>query len=272
MTSARAASGSGSVRKPDRCFALRSASSDNTNFGRNFFCWAMTSTAWIWSSVASSSSQNARAAFSRWSTVMRFQSFEGVSVGSVIILRLGTAEGAFHHMRKPTLVLALTGAAALSVSLLVSAQQAATSAGVHPISGRRYAQPMSYLGADWLDRSERVQEEEPDIALDAIKLVRGSTVADVGAGSGYMTVKMSKRVGPTGKVYANDIQPEMLSLLQQRLTREKITNVEPVLGTFDDPKLPNGTLDLILMVDVYHEFSEPQKMLRRMHENLKPGG
>ena len=175
-------------------------------------------------------------------------------------------------MRKPTLVLAVTGAAALSVSLLVSAQQAATSAGVHPISGRRYAQPMSYLGADWLDRAERVQEEEPDIALDAIKLVRGSTVADVGAGSGYMTVKMSKRVGPTGKVYANDIQPEMLALLQQRLTREKITNVEPVLGTFDDPKLPNGTLDLILMVDVYHEFSEPQKMLRRMRENLKPGG
>ena len=80
-------------------------------------------------------------------------------------------------MRKPTLVFALSAAAALSVSLLVSAQQAATSPGVHPISGRRYAQPMSYLGADWLDRSERVEEEEPDIALDAIKLVKGSTVA-----------------------------------------------------------------------------------------------
>ncbi len=131
---------------------------------------------------------------------------------------------------------------------------------------------MSYLGADWLDRSERVAEEEPDIALDAIKLVKGSTVADVGAGSGYMTVKMASRVGPTGKVYANDIQPEMLALLRQRLAKEKITNVETVLGSEDDPTLPMGALDLILMVDVYHEFSEPQKMLRRMHAELKPGG
>ena len=73
---------------------------------------------------------------------------------------------------------------------------------------------MSYQGADWLDRTERVQEEEPDVALDAIKLATGSTVADVGAGSGYMTVRMAKRVGPTGKVYANDIQPEMLALLR----------------------------------------------------------
>jgi ubiquinone/menaquinone biosynthesis C-methylase UbiE len=166
----------------------------------------------------------------------------------------------------------LTGALAISAALVVAAQQTAAAPGVHPISGRRFAQPMSYLGADWLDRSERVTEEEPDIALQAIKLVKGSTVADVGAGSGYMTVKMARRVGPTGKVYANDIQPEMLSLLRQRLAKEKIANVETVLGTVDDPKLPAGAVDLILMVDVYHEFSEPQKMLRRMHEALKPGG
>ena len=126
---------------------------------------------------------------------------------------------------------------------------------------------MSYLGADWLDRSERVQEEEPDVALDAIKLAVGSTVADVGAGSGYMTVKMAKRVGPTGKVYANDIQPQMLSMLRERLDREKLANVNLVLGTFDDPRLPADTLDLILMVDVYHEFSQPQAMLRRMRES-----
>jgi len=175
-------------------------------------------------------------------------------------------------MRKRIRFVVLTGAAALSVSLIVAAQQTATTPGVHPVSGRRYAQPMSYLGADWLDRSERVSEEEPDIALDAIKLVKGSTVADVGAGSGYMTVKMAKRVGPTGKVYANDIQPEMLDLLRKRLTREKIPNVETVLGTTDDPKLPANAIDLILMVDVYHEFSEPQTMLRRMHEELKSGG
>ena len=175
-------------------------------------------------------------------------------------------------MHKRTRLGVLTGALAISTALLVAAQQTATTPGMHPISGRRFAQPMSYLGADWLDRSERVTEEEPDMALDAIMLVKGSTVADVGAGSGYMTVKMAKRVGPTGKVYANDIQPEMLALLRERLAKEKISNVETVLGTVDDPKLPPGAIDLILMVDVYHEFSEPQKMLRRMHEALKSGG
>jgi ubiquinone/menaquinone biosynthesis C-methylase UbiE len=173
-------------------------------------------------------------------------------------------------MHKQTRFAALT-VLVLVGSALLAAQQI-VSPGVHPISGRRYAQTMSYLGADWLDRSERVQEEEPDVALDALKLAAGATVADVGAGSGYMTVKMAKRVGPTGKVYANDIQPQMLSMLRQRLDREKLANVELVLGTYDDPKLPANALDLILMVDVYHEFSQPQQMLRRMRESLKPGG
>ena len=173
-------------------------------------------------------------------------------------------------MHKQTRSAALGMALAILGSTVVLAQQI-VSPGVHPISGRRYAQTMSYLGADWLDRSERVQEEEPDVALDAIKLAVGSTVADVGAGSGYMTVRMAKRVGPTGKVYANDIQPQMLSMLRQRLDKEKIANVELVLGGYDDPKLPANTIDLILMVDVYHEFSEPQKMLRRMRDSLKTG-
>ena len=173
-------------------------------------------------------------------------------------------------MHKQTRSAALGMALAILGSTAVLAQQIA-SPGVHPISGRRYAQTMSYLGADWLDRSERIQEEEPDVALDALKLVVGSTVADVGAGSGYMTVKMAKRVGPTGKVYANDIQPQMLSMLRQRLDKEKVANVEQVLGGYDDPNLPANTIDLILMVDVYHEFSEPQKMLRKMRDSLKTG-
>ena len=173
-------------------------------------------------------------------------------------------------MHKQTRSAALGMALAILGSTVVLAQQI-VSPGVHPISGRRYAQTMSYLGADWLDRSERIQEEEPDVALDAIKLAVGSTVADVGAGSGYMTVRMAKRVGPTGKVYANDIQPQMLSMLRQRLDREKIANVELVLGGYDDPKLPANAIDLILMVDVYHEFSEPQKMLRKMRDSLKTG-
>src|SRR3954463_15829582 len=174
-------------------------------------------------------------------------------------------------MHKQTRFAAVSTVLVLAGSALLAAQQI-VSPGVHPISGRRYAQAMSYLGADWLDRSERVQEEEPDVALDALKLAAGSTVADVGAGSGYMTVKMARRVGPTGKVFANDIQPQMLSMLRQRLDREKIPNVELVLGTLDDPKLPANTVDLILMVDVYHEFSEPQKMLQRMRDSLKADG
>ena len=173
-------------------------------------------------------------------------------------------------MHKQTRFVALCSALVLGAAAIAAAQQIA-SPGVHPISGRRYALTMSYLGTDWLDRSERVQEEEPDAALDAIALAPGSVAADVGAGSGYMTVKMAKRVGPTGKVYANDIQPQMLTILRQRLDKEKVANVELVLGTMDDPKLPANTLDLILMVDVYHEFAQPQPMLRKMRDSLKTG-
>jgi ubiquinone/menaquinone biosynthesis C-methylase UbiE len=174
-------------------------------------------------------------------------------------------------VRHPLLVVT-TVALALAAMLALAGQQTATPPGVHPISGRRFAPVMGYQGADWLDRAERVTEEEPDMALDAIGIAPRAVVADVGAGSGYMTVKLAQRVGPAGKVYANDIQPEMLRLLRQRLSAGRITNVETVLGAEDDPKLPASAIDLILMVDVYHEFSEPQKMLRRMHEALKPGG
>ena len=93
-----------------------------------------------------------------------------------------------------------------------------------------------------------------------------------GAGAGYMTWRLAERVGPTGKVYANDIQPQMLELLRKNMADRKLTNVETVLGELDDPKLPRGTLDLILLVDVYHEFSAPQKMLRHMRDSLKPDG
>jgi len=165
-------------------------------------------------------------------------------------------------------------ALAFAVTLGVLAQQAgvATAPDVHPISGRRFAQVMSAAGADWLSRPERVEEEEPDRALDVLKIPKGSVVADVGAGSGYMTVKMSKRVGPTGKVYANDIQPEMLRLLGLRLKADKITNVTLVQGEIDNPGLPAATLDLELLVDVYHEFSAPQTMLKQLRDALKPAG
>jgi SAM-dependent methyltransferase len=166
------------------------------------------------------------------------------------------------HVRLAGALLALVGTIAV----------AAQAPGTHPISGRRFAGVMGFQGAPWLERPERELEEEPDKALDVLQLTKGSSVADVGAGSGYFTVRMAERVGPAGRVYAVDIQPEMLQLLGERLKRGRITNVTPVLGTIDDPKLPDATLDLILMVDVYHEFSEPQKMLRRMRAALKPGG
>jgi SAM-dependent methyltransferase len=142
----------------------------------------------------------------------------------------------------------------------------------HPLTGRRYAGVMGTAGADWLVRPERESEEQPDRALDLIGIARGSTVADVGAGNGYITWRMAERVGPGGKVYANDIQPEMLQMLRRNMRERKLENVETVLGAIDDPKLPANTIDLIILVDVYHEFSEPQKMLRGMRESLKPDG
>lgn len=161
---------------------------------------------------------------------------------------------------------------ASALVVLSVAVVAAQSTGVHPISGRRYAGVMGFQGADWLERTEREIEEEPETALNAIGIAPGSTVADVGAGSGYFAVRMARRVGAQGRVYANDLQPEMLAMLASRLQKEGVPNVTLVQGTVDDPKLPAASIDLILMVDVYHEFSQPQIMLRRMREALKPGG
>lgn len=150
--------------------------------------------------------------------------------------------------------------------------QTAVSPNQHPITGRRYAGVMGPGGADWLVRPERESEEQPDRALDLIGIAKGSTAADIGAGAGYITWRLAERVGPTGKVYANDIQPEMLDLLRRNMRQRNLENVEPVLGAIDDPKLPKGAIDLVILVDVYHEFSEPQKMLRRIRECLKPDG
>jgi ubiquinone/menaquinone biosynthesis C-methylase UbiE len=143
---------------------------------------------------------------------------------------------------------------------------------VHPVTGRPIAGVMSSAGSGWLVRPERESEEQPDKALEAIGIRRGMVVADIGAGVGYMSFKMAKLVGAPGKVYANDVQPEMLQMLRARAQRDKITNVETVLGTESDPKLPASTMDLALLVDVYHEFSHPQEMLRGIREALKPGG
>ena len=164
-------------------------------------------------------------------------------------------------------------AAVLALNVFIGAGTvAAQSPGTHPISGRRFAPVMGYQGADWLERAERMDEEAPDTALNVVGIAKGSTVADIGAGSGYMTVRLASRVGPDGRVFANDLQPQMIELLRRRVAREKITNVTLVQGTVDDPKLPSASVDLELMVDVYHELSQPQVMLRRLREALRGGG
>jgi ubiquinone/menaquinone biosynthesis C-methylase UbiE len=142
----------------------------------------------------------------------------------------------------------------------------------HPLTGRQIAPVMGAAGAGWLERPEREAEEAPEKALDALGIHAGMVVADVGAGTGYMSLRMARRVGPTGKVYANDLQTEMLRKLRANSQREKLSNVETVQGTEADPKLPPNTMDLVLLVDVYHEFSQPQVMLDKIRESLKPDG
>jgi ubiquinone/menaquinone biosynthesis C-methylase UbiE len=158
------------------------------------------------------------------------------------------------------------------IALLLAAVVAAQAPGVHPISGRRFAPVMGYQGAAWLERSERDEEEAPDIALNVLKIPKGASVADIGAGSGFITERLSTRVGPTGRVFANDLQPQMLQILGRRLAQRNITNVTLVQGTIDDPKLDPASVDLEIMVDVYHELSQPHAMLRRLRAALKPGG
>jgi ubiquinone/menaquinone biosynthesis C-methylase UbiE len=138
--------------------------------------------------------------------------------------------------------------------------------------GRPIADVMTFHGADWLVRPEREQEEQPDAMLDALKVAAGATVADVGAGVGYTSLKLARRVGPTGTVYATDVQPEMLRMLVDNARAAGIKNVKPIRCSAADPKLPEGTVDLILMVDVYHECSDPEATLQGLRKALKPGG
>ena len=131
---------------------------------------------------------------------------------------------------------------------------------------------MSYLGADWLERPGRISEERPDEMLAAMGLKDGDIVADIGAGSGFHTRRMARLVAPTGQVFAVDIQPEMLEILKGRVEDEDLTGIVPVLGEFDDPNLPDNQIDWILLVDVYHEFENPDLMLAKMRQALQDNG
>jgi ubiquinone/menaquinone biosynthesis C-methylase UbiE len=170
-----------------------------------------------------------------------------------------------HHRR------AATGAAAAAL-FAAAASLALAQAGTHPVSGRRIANIMGHEGAAWLERSEREAEEAPTRAVAALEVRPGQIVADVGAGSGYYTMLLSKAVGAGGRVYATDIQPEMLDLIRKKLERTRTSNVEVVLGTATESRLPDRAIDLALMVDVYHELAQPQAFLRSLKRALKPDG
>jgi ubiquinone/menaquinone biosynthesis C-methylase UbiE len=138
--------------------------------------------------------------------------------------------------------------------------------------GREIAEVMGHQGASWLERAERESEEAPAQLIAELGLEPGQTVADVGAGTGYFTRRLARAVGPAGKVLAVDIQPEMLEYLRAELEARALTNVQTVLGDETDPGLPPSSLDLVLMVDVYHEFSYPYEMVQGILRALRPGG
>ena len=138
--------------------------------------------------------------------------------------------------------------------------------------GREIAQVMGHQGADWLERPERQEEERPDLAIAQLKIKPGEAVADIGAGTGYYTRRLAKAVGEKGVVYAVEIQQEMLDQLTNKMASLNIKNVKPVLGTVESPKLPPASIDLALLVDVYHEFDHPHEMIQGLCSALKPGG
>lgn len=163
---------------------------------------------------------------------------------------------------------ALLGAVSLYVGLRVGFERRTVT--IHPLSGR----PIAGIATDatWMDRGSREQEEAPAKAVALLDLHPGMVVADIGAGSGYMTLRIAPLVGPTGKVYAEDIQPALLRLLQQKMQAAGVSNIEIVLGSGTDSKLPENAVDLAVLVDVYHEFQHPQEMLRSIRRALKSGG
>ena len=138
--------------------------------------------------------------------------------------------------------------------------------------GREIAKVMTYHGAEWLERPERVREEGPDLVLKTLDLTEGMVVADVGAGTGYYARRIAQRIGARGVVYAVEIQPEMLSLLEREAAVRGISNIKPVLATPTELRLEPGSIDLAVMVDVYHELEYPYEILGQIVRALKPGG
>jgi SAM-dependent methyltransferase len=140
--------------------------------------------------------------------------------------------------------------------------------------GRQIADVMSWEGGgvEWLFRETRIDEEQPEAMLDALKIPKGATVADVGAGAGYHSIRMARRVGPKGTVLATDVQTQMLQTLKDNARAAGVTNIKLMRATQADTKLPDAKVDLVLMVDVYHECSDPETILGGLYKALKPLG
>ncbi len=138
--------------------------------------------------------------------------------------------------------------------------------------GREIAQTMHWKGAEWLMRRVREQEEGPSKMREQLQVKPGMVICDMGCGNGYHTLPLAEMVGEKGKIFAVDVQPEMIEMLRQNITRKELKNIEPIVGLYHDPKLPPNTCDMILLVDVYHEFSHPVQMLAGMRAALKPDG
>ena len=138
--------------------------------------------------------------------------------------------------------------------------------------GREISAVMGWKGAAWLEREERDREERTDLLLAALALRPGMVVADIGAGTGYLSRRMAPAVMPGGKIWAVDVRPEMISLLQAGAKRSGLTQIEARLGTVDDVKLPAGSVDLAVMVDVHHELAYPYEVMASLMKALKPGG
>ena len=160
----------------------------------------------------------------------------------------------------------------LAVASCARAEPAATASRPGWYLGRQIAPTMSADGAEWLIRDSRQREEQPKLLLRALQLKKGQQVCDFGCGNGYYTLELAHRVGARGKVLAVDIQQEMLDLLDERVTVRGIKNVEPVLATESDPGLSRNSLDMVLMVDVYHELSDPERVLQAVHRSLRKNG
>ena len=165
----------------------------------------------------------------------------------------------------PTFILAMS---LPMVIMLVTAQE--TKEGFY--QGREIAQTMHWRGAEWLIRANRENEERVSELIREMRIQPGMTICDLGAGNGYHSILMAEEVGPEGKILAIDIQPEMLALLKERANAAGVSNIETILGATDNPNIPSGACDLLLMVDVYHEISAPAAMLNHIRQSLSDNG